>query len=154
MRNRKINSRAVAGFTMVEIALALAIIGIGLLAVIGMIPALLATSRSAVDNTEVALAVQQEMEYDFIPLSAANMTNLISDLDWITNTSNKSFPYISKITYENSDDPLAGGQFQDSDGNVLLKTERITYSWPPNSIKKQSFTFVTERVATQEISIP
>ncbi len=55
MRNRSIDRR---GFTLVEVMLALAIVSIGLIAILGLLPTGLRAARDAGDNTLSATIVQ------------------------------------------------------------------------------------------------
>ncbi len=55
MRNRFINRK---GFTLVEVMLALAIVSIGLIAILGLLPTGLRSARDAADNTISATVIQ------------------------------------------------------------------------------------------------
>ncbi|MGD0650814.1 MAG: hypothetical protein ABSA97_06705 [Verrucomicrobiia bacterium] len=57
-RARPTNDRATAAFSLIEVALAVAVIAIGLLAVIGLFPQGLQSARDAADNTLSATIVQ------------------------------------------------------------------------------------------------
>lgn len=65
MKNPLLKSSHHSGLTMVEISVSLAIVGVGLLAIIGVLPAIMAVSRSAVESSECALAAQNHFEYEF-----------------------------------------------------------------------------------------
>lgn len=74
---RRTHVRRSAGFSLVEVTLAVAIIALGLLAVLGLLPQGLNSARTAADNTLVATIVQDVFSMlrsaDF---TSATLTNL------------------------------------------------------------------------------
>lgn len=144
--------RATDGFNMIEVALALAIIAIGLIPIIGLMPSLLNSSRQSVDSSEVALAAQDYVErmnlYQLNPDKLALMPVKSS-----TQVKTSSFQANVLTTSDISINPSDGQKYTDASGGPLLKTVWITYSWPIGAAKPQTFTFVTEIAAQKNISI-
>jgi type II secretory pathway pseudopilin PulG len=144
-----------AAFSLIEIALSIAIIAIGLVAILGVMPSLLTSSRGAVENTEIAMAAQNSVDMDFAAWRTPN--NLANDYNSTKNVSElyvgsslKASNYISYVTATNV---LRGREFSEKDGtgNPLLRTILYTYTWPPGATRPQTFTFVTEICATTNI---
>jgi prepilin-type N-terminal cleavage/methylation domain-containing protein len=158
------------GLTMVEISVSLAIVGMGLLAIIGVMPAILAVSRSAVEASECAIAAQDYFENDFgsnlmptdiwpnsEPPSSCTETNVTltksSTPKWVDRPSFKAGVCISYTTPTNWEEKA---YVPVSTGERLLTTKSITLSYPPPAgpkAKYQTYTFVTEMAATSNITV-
>lgn len=163
------------GLTMVEISVSLAIVGMGLLAIIGVMPAILAVSRSAVEASECALSAQSYFETDYanylepidiwpngdLPTgsSETNMTLTQSSTPkWVNRPSFKAGVTITYLTPSN----YLGKAYApiDYDGSLpnerLLTTKIVTLSFPPPvgpKSKYQTYSFVTEMAATTNITV-
>jgi type II secretory pathway pseudopilin PulG len=151
-----------AAFSLIEIALSIAIIAIGLVAILGVMPSLLTSSRGAVENTEIAMAAQNSVDMDFAAWRTPDDLNLryrpgdspLGDnvKELYVGSSLKASNYISYVTATNI---LANKEFKELNGaaagNPLLRTVLYTYTWPPGSTRPQTFTFVTEICATTNI---
>jgi hypothetical protein len=143
-------------FTMVEVAVALAITAIGVIGVIGILPQMLKTGREAVNSTEIALAVQDYIEYDYS--SNLTPTDIASRYpDNGTNSvlvTNISFSADCFVRYDNSKHSLSGLEFTEDGGvNPILIKQSITYKWPAGKTNQSSYTFITEIVATTNIAM-
>jgi len=158
------------GFTMIEIALAISIMAIGLVAILGIMPALLHSNRHAIESSKVAMIAQSKMD----ELNAANDTpaGLAAAYDETYTLSNESLTndtFVVQCLVTNwvshSINPTNGvlipyrhNEYNTTLGitDPILIMTRVTYSWPPNADPKfqQTFTFYTERVAKYEITIP
>ncbi len=82
-------TRARAGFSLVEVMVALVVIAVGLIAIVGLIPQGIQSSRSAADNTLVATIVHDifnQMRATWPPVS----TNIFYDAAGVN-----SFPALS-----------------------------------------------------------
>lgn len=141
---------------MIEIALSLAIIGFGLVAVLGVMPTLMTASRQAIDYTEVALAAQDFIEYDFTgnftptSLAAATSTSPVA-----TASTGISFKADAVVFYGPATNVFSTNQFNETvsgtPGQPLLRTVRLEYKWPRGALRPQRFTFITEVAATRDI---
>jgi type II secretory pathway pseudopilin PulG len=168
------------GLTMVEISVSLAIVGMGLLAIIGVMPAILAVSRSAVEASECAIAAQTYYEEDFAtllepidiwpnvaPPSSDTETNITltasSTPKWVDRPSFKAGVTISYITSSNAFGKAYAPIDHTEHDKIpkplpderLLVTKIITISYPPpaSAKKYQTYSFVTEMAATDNIKI-
>ncbi|MDD2706516.1 MAG: hypothetical protein PHV34_00790 [Verrucomicrobiae bacterium] len=137
---------------MIEISLALAVIGIGLVSVIGVMPHLLNSSRQSVEASEVALAAQGFIDADY---SGAITPSELADYTGVFETNiaaSLSFSASNSVAYVTATNGANTAEYS-SGGNPLLKTVIITYAWPPNAKKRQVFTFITEVAATKDIPV-
>lgn len=147
---RNLQRRASRAFSLIEVALSIAIIGMGLVAILGVMPTLLMSSRGAVEQTEIAMAAQNSVDMDFASLRTPD------DLVGFSGTTGEiytgpSLVASNTIRYAAATNAMAGTEFKDANNKPLLRTVRYTYSWPPNSPRAQTYTFVTEICATTNI---
>lgn len=142
-------------FSLIEVALSIAIIGMGLIAILGVMPNLLNSSRSAVESTELAMAAQNSVDMDFVVWRSPQ--NLFDN--WAS-SDNSSQLYVGPslrasnyIAYAASTNALSGKEYAEKDGTgkPLLRTVRYVYTWPPGAARPQTFTFITEICATTNI---
>ena len=73
-RSRPTNNRATAAFSLVEVALAVAVIAIGLLVILGLFPQGLQSARDAADNT-LSATIAQDLFSQLRSSSFTNVTN-------------------------------------------------------------------------------
>lgn len=139
-----------AAFSLIEVALSIAIIGVGLVAILGVMPSLLTSSRGAVENTEIAMAAQNSVDMDFAALRTPADLNGFSGLHFEP-CIGPSLRATNCIAYSAATNSLSDVEFKDANGLPLLRTVRYTYSWPPGAARPQVFTFVTEICATTNI---
>jgi type II secretory pathway pseudopilin PulG len=156
-------------FSMVEIALAISIMAIGIVSILGIMPTLLKSNRQAIDASRVAIIAQRRMDgedtsndkpkdlydqlqkaptttnetYDAFYVAARTFVTNSFEVDLETNPSNP----VAKEYNLKLNNPLAPNY-------PLLITKVVTYSWPPNSSKAQSYSFYTEYAAKYSIPLP
>jgi hypothetical protein len=125
----------------------------GLVAILGVMPSLLISSRSAVESTEVAMAAQNTVDMDFAALRTPDDLNAsYGPANNIQESySGPSLRATNDISYVAATNAVSSAEFKDALNKPLLRTVRYTYSWPPNSPRPQVFTFVTEICATTNI---
>ena len=140
--------------------MALAVMGIGILAIVGVMPHLMNASRQSIEYTEVALVAQDIIERDYRPtmtpvdLATTAYTSARADS---TNTLsfNADFTYnytLATNAFGTNGATAFAFQTGAASGNKpLLKTVQITYSWPKGAKNPQRFTFITELAARQDI---
>jgi prepilin-type N-terminal cleavage/methylation domain-containing protein len=143
------------GLTMIEMSISLAIVGVGLLAIIGVMTPLLNTSRSAVDASEVAFAAQGYIEKDFgNNLEPDDIVKVPSVTT--TNIDSSSFHAVACSSYLVATNAAGVSYETTGPDQRLLTTQIITFSFPrpppgaTNSVF-QTYTFVTEVAATTNI---
>ncbi len=145
--------RRAHGFSLIEIALSIAIIGMGLIAILGVMPTLLTSSRGAIENTELAMGAQNSVDEDFVAWrTPQNLSGSVGQTILGTYTG-ASLKATSVITYAPATNIVLGKEFKERNGTgePLLQTVRYTYSWPPGAARPQTFTFITEICATTNI---
>ena len=162
---KSFSKKAQAGFNLVEVALALGVIGFGVVAVLGVMPQLLSSSRSAMDYSEVALVAQELIEREHSSTLTADQLNALYGIGSVSSTncvsSSQSFRFRTVVEYIPATNVIGTNatiqtpiEYKTSvNGRPLLRTVRISYLWPPTASKPQSFTFVTEIAATRDIEM-
>jgi prepilin-type N-terminal cleavage/methylation domain-containing protein len=148
-----INPKSDQGFSMVELALAIAVIAIGLVPIIALVPNFLTSNRHAIEATEVAFAAQGLIEYDFAPNHTPSTLALFTG-SFSTNPilHSQHMTLSNVVTYVTATNIYTSEPFSETNsGPSILKSVRISYYWPPNSLNPQKFTFVTEIAATRDI---
>jgi uncharacterized protein (TIGR02598 family) len=113
-----------SGFSLVEIMLALAVIAIGLVAIIGLIPQGIQASRDAADNTLVATIVhdtfneyRQDALLAWPPVLSTNLYYDAAGTNQVTNSSPDRYYYVHLNSQPSPSAP-----------NLLVVSARVT--WP------------------------
>lgn len=168
---------------MVEIALSIAIMAVGIVAVLGIMPTLLRSNRQALEFSNVAIIGQIDMDGHNTVLDTPDGLMLQVQNDNIGRDSkgrdkgratNDYFIASLSVTnftsryFETNDDLVkqkiytrpysikdVNPNFFDPNTNVpFLVTRRVTYSWGGSNQTSQHFTFYTEQAAKFNIVLP
>ena len=150
---KNIRSKATAAFSVIEIALALAVIAIGLISIIGATSVLIGYHRQSIENNEIAFALQQAVANDYATLFTPDTLDALSTPSTNYISPNNNFKATKTIAYVLGTNVLATNAFVTYNSKSLLKTVRITYSWPTNATKPQTRSFFTEVAATRDIEM-
>jgi type II secretory pathway pseudopilin PulG len=158
--------RSEAAFTMIEVALSIAILSIGLVSMIGIMPSLLRSNVHSIEFTEVAILAQQDMErYLSNTMTPGGMTSII-------NTGGKYEATYDLVMKESPDNRAIVGEktirilpaeaysikggtdtMMSSGGNHLLAQIQITYVWPKGATQPFKYTFATEITANKNVGV-
>jgi Tfp pilus assembly protein PilV len=152
--------RRSAAFSMIEISVAMVVVGVGIVSLLGVMPLLLRSDRAAIEYTDVAMAAQDYIETRQYTLYTPNdLDAQVSNTNFLFN-SGAGFFATNVTTSTVSSNTLYTREFQLSvtypDGTAhptqpLLKTMRVIYAWPPKAVLKQTNIFMTEVAATRDI---
>ncbi len=131
-RPRKVHARHGA-FTLVEIALALAVISFALLALLGLISVSLQASKNANHDTQIALASEYALSLltsqPYATLAGASATTNYFDYQGAPTTqSSVTDPAVFNCIIQTSTTNMA--PFSWANGNTNLIAVELTFTWP------------------------
>ena len=159
--------RAVAGFNLVELSLAVAVVAVGVVSVFGILPHLIKSSRQALEYSAITVRVQNVMD-DPGHRGLITFTNMMDSAVFPTITAPavttiyepgfEAVQSISSWNATNADYSIVGNTnyYKSTGGKPLLKTVFITYRWGQtnSAANVQSYTFITETAVTEQVLTP
>lgn len=154
-----------SAFTLVEITLSIAIMAIGIVAVLGIMPALLRTNRQSVECSRLSIIAQEKMDSEtsfqdttaqLLAVLGTSSSGLV-DYDGFIFSNKTEFvnvPDISLEDYTARDFRMQSYNPNATVNDPLVVGIRVTYYWPPGSPRAEKYTFYTERAAKTSIELP
>jgi uncharacterized protein (TIGR02598 family) len=139
-----LHSKGNIAFTLVEVALAIAVVAVGLVGILALFPLGLRATRSATDDTQKASIAQDYIAYyQQLALTSNNYSSsdILANADYTSGATNDNIAYNVRVLVTNAGFP----QITNSGLNLLSRV--LVQVWRPGS-KTNTYSTEVARYAT------